>query len=345
MNFSLIVDMLFDRWTSYGVIANHLIPELAYRGVPMYLHPWVGVSQWIHPDLKGIMRYPITWPFPRPEKNSLRRVIRMSDSKHSGDCYYNMLADTPPCAKSIPKLKAAPYVIVPAEGTKQFYINQLGFTDNVRVVHRGASFAYLKRPDAKVYTFLYVGYLHKVKGVDLICEAFEQAFPDEKDVRLILKGNDPDAAGPIRIPPEGNVLEAVKGDERVQIVRDNEPHEALVQFYYRADAFVYPYRCLGYSGGKAALEARKSGCVTIMPAIGDVKLWGTQKYLFNYREVQGEIPFQGFDWGLEWSLQYDVEEIAAKMRAAYEDRAKAPELKGWTWQDAADEMMKVLEEK
>lgn len=343
MNFSLIVDMLFDRWTSYGVIANHLIPELAKRKVQMYLHPWI-ISRYIHSDLKNMNHYPATWPLP-DGTNEHRRVIRMSDSKHSGDCYYNMLADTPPCAASIPRLKASPFVIVPAEGTKKFYTDQLGFTtDNVRVVHRGASFGYLKRPDAEVYTFLYVGYLHKVKGVDLICRAFEQAFKDEKDVRLILKGNDSHAAGPIRIPPEGNVLETVRGDKRVQIIRDNRPHEALAKFYYEADAFVYPFRCLGYSGGKAGLEARKSGCVTIMPAIGDVKLWGTQKYLINYREAQGVIPYQGFDWGLEWSLQYDVEEIAEKMRLAYDDRAKAPELKGWTWKDAADEMMEVLNE-
>jgi len=254
-----------------------------------------------------------------------------------------MLADTPPCEESIPKLKTAPYVIVPSQGTKDFYINQLGFTDNVRVVHRGAAFEYRPRPDREAYTILYAGYFHRVKGVDLICQAFEQAFPDEQDVRLILKGGDPKASGPIRLPPEQDVLGTVKGDSRVKIIRDNRPHPQMAKLYYEADAFVYPFRCLGFSGGKVGLEARKSGCVTIMPAIGDVKEWGTKKYLFGYREIQGELLDERFDWG-NWSLEYSVNEIAVKMRQAYEDRAKAPELKGWTWEDAADEMMKVLDE-
>ena len=99
MSFALVVDMLFDRWTSYGVISNHLFSLLCWRGVKMYLHPWA-VSTWLHPDLRGCLRWPHPWELPPVKKGCHRRSIRMSGSDFAGDCYYNMLADTPPCAES-----------------------------------------------------------------------------------------------------------------------------------------------------------------------------------------------------------------------------------------------------
>ena len=330
---AIIWDGLFDNWTSYGVISNNLVRELQRLGVTVYVQPWKE-STWIDPLIKQLYNPPAG-----------TRILRLSGSDSSGHAYYNMLTDTPPCKESIARLRSAPYVLVSAQGTKDFLINRLGFGDNVRVVHRGASFPHFERISDGNYIFLYAGYFHFAKGVDLICKAFEQAFLKERDVRLILKGNDAQHAGMITLPAEQKELLApILQDDRVDIIRDNWPHEDMEGLYHMVNAFVYPFRVLGFSGGKCALEARKSGCVTIMPAIGDVKLWGTQKYLFNYCEVQGEIPYQGFDWGLEWSLQYDVEAIAAKMREAYEDRAHGDKLEGWTWKDAAKELIEVLNE-
>jgi glycosyltransferase involved in cell wall biosynthesis len=87
------------------------------------------------------------------------------------------------------------------------------------------------------------------KGYDVLMKAFHLAFPDNKDVRLVLKGK--------------NFPDIQVQDKRIKIYKGKFSQAKMNELLEIADVFAFPSRGEGY--GMPPLEAMKSGLPVIMP--------------------------------------------------------------------------------
>lgn len=183
----------------------------------------------------------------------------------------------------------------------------------------------LERPERDIFTFGHMGALSARKGTDLLVEAFLEAFPTEKDVRLINKTS-------------YNTYPYNVKDKRIKVMMTSFTHEELInEFFKEIDCFVFPTRGEGW--GMTPMEAMATGVPAIVTGwSGPLEYMNKEDgWLIDYKMT----PAKNFtdivyheDCG-NWA-EPSKEHLIELMRYAYTHRDEVKE-KG---KKAAERMMK-----
>jgi glycosyltransferase involved in cell wall biosynthesis/ubiquinone/menaquinone biosynthesis C-methylase UbiE len=203
-------------------------------------------------------------------------------------------------------------------------------------------FPMFKRDYRGDFTFLTCGDISKRKGTDILIEAFQEAFPDNKDVKLVIKSNKKLEWGKINKP----------NDDRIEVITERYTHEDYLELYKEARCYVAPSRDEGFC--LPALEAM----ATALPVI--IHNWSGMASLANkeYNFPIGSGDFMNAEaWiypeeyqdgkGIGYWRNPDKKELIEKMRYVYRNRDKAKEIglraskwakEEWDWDNQVKKM-------
>ena len=187
----------------------------------------------------------------------------------------------------------------------------------------------VERPEREIYTFGTLGALSKRKGTDLLVDAFREAFPTEKDVRLECWTSN--AGYPFMV-----------NDPRVHVrMTPAETNKELMDWFKDLDCFVFPTRGEGF--GLPPLEAMATGLPVIATGWGGILEFMKPEYgrMLGYSMA----PATDFTEHLykedcgDWT-EPNKQDLIDAMRDAYNNRAEWKQ-KGtlaaqyvkdnWTW--------------
>jgi glycosyltransferase involved in cell wall biosynthesis len=224
-------------------------------------------------------------------------------------------------------------VWTPSQFTRSALLEGGVSPERVHVVHNAID-AEIFRPDgpatrppnSKGFIFLFVGGTIRRKGIDLLLQAYADAFMPDEDVTLVIKD-----LGSRSFYSHNTKL----ADARQFAARRSAPHTiilteelddaALAALYRGADAFVLPYRGEGF--GMPLIEAMACGKPIITTGAGPaVEFCSKQEgYLIPAQEV--EVPEQAPPLGplsSEWTwFEPSVAALAQTMRHLFENRDEA----------------------
>lgn len=202
-------------------------------------------------------------------------------------------------------------------------------------------FPFIKRKVTKDMTFLTCGDISTRKGTDVLMEAFSEAFPTEKDVKLIIKSNKALDWGKIEEPK----------DKRIKVITERYEHEDFLKLYNDADCYVAPSRAEGFC--LPALEAMSTGLPVIIHNWSGLTSLVNEKY--NYPIGSGELmkaetwpyPEEYQDDGIGDWKNPNKDELVKKLRYVYENRVEANKLglraskwakEEWDWDTQVSKM-------
>jgi glycosyltransferase involved in cell wall biosynthesis len=181
-------------------------------------------------------------------------------------------------------------------------------------------------PNSKGFVFLFVGGTIRRKGIDLLLQAYADAFMPDDDVTLVIKD-----LGSRSFYSHNTKL----GDARQFAARRSAPHTiilteelddaALAALYRGADAFVLPYRAEGF--GMPLIEAMACGKPVVTTGAGPALEFCSEQegYLIPAQEV--EVPEPAPPLGplsSKWTwFEPSIASLAQTMRQVYEHRDEA----------------------
>lgn len=176
------------------------------------------------------------------------------------------------------------------------------------------------------FAFLFVGGTIRRKGIDLLLQAYLEAFTPDDDVTLIVKD-----LGGSSFYRHNNFLNQVQAISRTQnaahvLLLTNEYNDADLAMLYRGcDAFVLPYRGEGF--GMPIMEAMACGKPVVTTAAGPALEFcrAEDSYFVRAKEVAlaDEPPPLG-EMSREWTwFEPDLIELAETLRSVYENREEA----------------------
>ncbi len=203
-------------------------------------------------------------------------------------------------------------VIVPCEHNAEVFKNK-GVQIPIHVVHGGTcpqEFPLLPYMPKDTYTFLAWGDRGRRKGVEIAWSAFYKAFPNEENVRLLIKAR-----------PDGAYTTIMRNSfsNNPRINWWLEDVESMQDVFTFADCVVYP--AFGDGWGMMPREAVMSGLPTIVTAWSGLEVgidhWAT-KPIKKYKMANSDLPSVNGKWAIP-----DVDEVAEAMRWCYENRAEA----------------------
>jgi glycosyltransferase involved in cell wall biosynthesis len=122
-----------------------------------------------------------------------------------------------------------------------------------------SEFQYVKREFNAKYVFISVGNLIKIKGFDLLIEAFAEAFKDERGVMMQIVGDGPESDNLQCLIDQLGLQEQI-------ILLGERPRNQLNEYYQKSDAFVLASRSETF--GVAFIEAMATGLPVIATACG-----------------------------------------------------------------------------
>ena len=179
---------------------------------------------------------------------------------------------------------------------------------------------------AEGFAFLYVGGTIARKGVDLLLQAYGDAFSSDDDVTLVIKD-----VGSASFYQNNNMLSRISSfvsqpfSPRVVTIDRNLDDGELASLYRGCDAFVLPYRGEGF--GMPILEAMACGKPVIVTGEGPAPEFCAVDtgYLIPAREIAvTEPPPPLGKFSSEWTwFEPDVTVLAQTMRRVFEDREEA----------------------
>jgi glycosyltransferase involved in cell wall biosynthesis len=222
---------------------------------------------------------------------------------------------------------------VPSDFVSTAFIDGGVSRDRVHVIPNGFSpdvfhrEVKLRRPEGcRSCVFLFVGGTIRRKGADLLLQAYADAFSSDDDVTLIFK--DTGASG---FYQHNNLVAQIRkladkpGAAHMLLLTEAMDDAALASLYRGCDAFVLPYRGEGF--GMPLVEAMACGKPVITTAAGPALEFCSSEsaYLISAREtaVPDEPPPFG-EFTSEWTwFEPDLVELAAALRAVYENRGEA----------------------
>jgi glycosyltransferase involved in cell wall biosynthesis/tetratricopeptide (TPR) repeat protein len=178
-------------------------------------------------------------------------------------------------------------------------------------------------PNSKGFVFLFVGGTIRRKGIDLLLQAYADAFMPEEDVTLVIKdlGSRTFYSHNTKIR-DVQQFAARRSTPHTIVLTEEMEDSALAALYRGADAFVLPYRGEGF--GMPLIEAMACGKPIITTGEGPaVEFCSEQEgYLIPAREVEVPEPpppvgpLSG-DW--TW-FEPNIAALAQTMRHVYEHR-------------------------
>jgi glycosyltransferase involved in cell wall biosynthesis len=180
--------------------------------------------------------------------------------------------------------------------------------------------------DCRGCLFLFVGGTIRRKGVDLLLQAYSEAFSGDDDVTLLFKENG--ASTFYRhnnLLPQVHKMAARSGAAPVHLVSEEMDDAALAALYRGCDALVLPYRGEGF--GMPLLEAMACGRPVVTTAAGPAPEFCPAEcsYLVPAAEVPVSEPPPPFgEFTGEWTwFEPNVIALAEALRSVYENRAEA----------------------
>jgi glycosyltransferase involved in cell wall biosynthesis/tetratricopeptide (TPR) repeat protein len=181
-------------------------------------------------------------------------------------------------------------------------------------------------PYARGFIFLFVGGLIRRKGIDLLLQAYGDAFTPEEDVTLVVKdlGSRTFYNNITRLA-DVHQFATRSSAPHTLILMDEMDDAALAALYRGVDALVLPYRGEGF--GLPMIEAMACGKPIIATGEGPaVEFCSVETgYLLPAREVPvPEAPPPVGKFSGEWTwFEPDVAALARTMRYVYEHREEA----------------------
>lgn len=220
-------------------------------------------------------------------------------------------------------------VWVPSEFVRQMYIGSGLAPDDVRVIPNGVDLD-LFRPDGDAFAlpaaegtrFLFVGGAIWRKGVDILLEAWSEAFPGRDDVSLVVK--DFGAAGVYRgADREPLRARAASGElPRVILIEDELTNAQLAGLYRACDVLVHPYRGEGFA--MPVLEAMACGLPVLVTAGGPTDEFCPEAAGWRIAAQRVSFPEDRVDTvetaGRPWVLEPDRADLVRLLRTVAADR-------------------------
>ena len=240
----------------------------------------------------------------------------------------------------VERCNTASAVLVPCQHNKEAF-KRSGVQVPIFVVHLGMhaeEWPTMRRVSSSPFRILFVSWPNQRKGLDVLAQAFWQAFLDDPDVELYLKTSQ---AWEVR-----QQAYTLKGVERF-IVDDRQlSHEDLMALYQSAHVFVLPSRGEGW--GFTAMEAMATGCPTVATNYSGLKEFVTPQTGWPIRHGWVDV-----DYGhLTRAAQPDVAhltEILLSIRRNYPQAAQRA-MKGsamvkdrFTWEQTAQRTLDCLQ--
>jgi glycosyltransferase involved in cell wall biosynthesis len=174
--------------------------------------------------------------------------------------------------------------------------------------------------------FLFVGGTIRRKGADLLLQAYADAFCADDDVTLVLKDT-----GASSFYQHNNLLPEIRNMRRkakaphILLLTEELDDAKLASLYRGCDALALPYRGEGF--GMPLVEAMACGKPVVTTAAGPAPEFCPPGASYLIRAVEAPVadpapPFGEFSREWTW-FEPDLVELAAALRAIYEDREEA----------------------
>lgn len=234
------------------------------------------------------------------------------------------------------------FILVPCKQNVEMMRNSK-VTPPIEVIHWGVddTMFYEMERSNDVFTFGSMGALSVRKGTDMLVKAFLEAFPTQKDVKLLLKTS-------------YNIFPFAVKDPRVEVQMMPVSHGELIDsFVKKVDCFVFPTRGEGF--GLPPLEMMATGVpVIITNWSGPVEYMNEDVgWLLDYKLVRAS-NFTDYVYKEEcgdWA-EPSYEQLVDMMRYAYnhQDEVKAKGKaaaeyvkKNWLWKQKILTLVDALE--
>lgn len=204
----------------------------------------------------------------------------------------------------------AEHVVVPCLHNKEVFEN-CGVKLPVTVLPYGLDtdvWPLQDRPERDTFTVTQYGDLTTRKGTEEVILAFQQAFPNQIDVRLVLKTQGPLLA---------RFVSAVYGkDPRITVISDTFTREQLVNLLYHSDCFIWLSRGEGF--GLPPLQAALTGLPVITTTHSGMGAYYKPQFFYGVQSTGTSPSPLGGEW-----YEPSVDHAAQQLRTVYENRKAA----------------------
>lgn len=172
-------------------------------------------------------------------------------------------------------------------------------------------------PTTKSFKFLFVGGMLERKGLDILLNAYVQAFEPDDDVTLVIKGFG--SQSHYALSPLERRLHELQADpqapEILYLEQDLSP-EALASLYRACDVYVHPYRGEGF--GMPILEAMACGLPVVIPNAGPAPEFcppEASRQVYTRLRFEASRDVQGLGQALShpYYSEVDLEQLASSL--------------------------------